>query len=241
MSPPFLAGIFASSLLGSLHCASMCGPFVAFYSGGQSSFKPHFVYHAQRAVMYSALGAVGGAVGSGLNQFAPASSGVPIAALVASALTILWGLSALLPRARLARILPSLARALPGLARFLPSLASSKLVQLRARAPVTRAFLLGAFTPLLPCGLLYAFVTLAAGTGSAVYGALTMFVFFLGTLPGLLGLGALVTRLGPWLGARVPRLLGTSLVLIGLWGLYERAPAFWALGQEGNPPACHGH
>lgn len=229
MNAGFLSGIFASSVLGSIHCAGMCGPFVAFFAGGRAGLWPHLAYHGQRALMYTALGALGGAFGSGVNELWRETTGLQVAALLASVLTILWGLTALFPGTHFGRLL-----------RFLPQGGAGRLVKLGRRAPTTRAFLLGTFTPLLPCGMLYAFVTLAAGTGHIAHGALTMFVFFLGTLPGLLGLGSLSATLGRWLGARLPRLLGASLVAIGLWGLYERGPALYrgALGEEHH--ACHG-
>ena len=35
-----LLTVFAASLVGSLHCVGMCGPFVAFYSGSDGSSGP---------------------------------------------------------------------------------------------------------------------------------------------------------------------------------------------------------
>jgi uncharacterized protein len=223
MSPAFLAGVFGTSLLSSLHCAGMCGPFVAFYSAGGGGAKPHVVYHAERALTYIALGGAAGALGSGLDALGQGFGAVRIAALVASALTVLWGLLAFLPQLRPTGV---------------PTFWSGRLVQLKTRAPVTKAFVLGFTTPLLPCGTLYAFVTLAAGTGSAVNGALTLAVFFLGTLPGLVGLGTLTSKLSLWARARLPRVLGAALVLVGLLGVYERSQVW---GHPADSEGCHGH
>jgi uncharacterized protein len=227
MNPGFLAGILGASVLSSLHCAGMCGPFVAFYSAGATSPRPHLVYHLQRALTYTTLGAIAGALGSGLDALGEGLGTLRIAALVASVLTVLWGVMALVPRLSFGRLFPS----------FLPG----RLIQLKSRAPTTKAFVLGLSTPLLPCGTLYAFVTLAAGTGSAANGALTMFTFFVGTLPGLVGLGALTTRLGSWLGARLPRLLGAALVVIGFFGVYERSQSLLNTPADADAKSCHGH
>lgn len=227
MSPGFLVGVLGTSVLSSLHCAGMCGPFVTFYASGTSSVRPHLIYHLERAISYTTLGALAGAMGSGLDALGTGFGAVRIAALVASALTVLLGLLAFVPRARLSRYLP----------RFLPH----RLIQLKTKAPETRALVLGLTTPLLPCGTLYAFVTLAGGTGSVQSGALTMFVFFLGTLPGLVGLGALSARLGQWFGSRLPRILGAALVTIGLFGIYERSAPWRAQATGEGAPACHEH
>ena len=82
-----------------------------------------------------------------------------------------------------------------------------------------RAGIIGLFTVLLPCGWLYAFVILAAGTASPGMGALVMATFWLGTVPVLtvvgFGAGALRARLGP--RARVAA--GALVMLIGVWTL----------------------
>lgn len=227
MTPEFLAGVFGASVLSSVHCAGMCGPFVAFYSAGASSPRPHLVYHAERALMYSSLGALAGFFGSGLDLLGEEAGALRLAALVASALTIVLGLLAFFPRARLGR--------------FVPSMLPNRLVPLRTKSAVTKASVLGLSTPLLPCGTLYAFVTLAAGTGHALDGALTLFVFFLGTLPGLIGLGALSARAGRWFGARLPRVLGATLVFMGLFGVYERSRMIVAASSDASGPSCHAH
>ncbi len=226
MTLGLLAGVLGASLLASAHCAGMCGPFVAFYSVGARSGRAHLVYHGERALMYSALGALAGAVGGGLDLLGERAGLFRVAALVASVLTVLWGALAFVPRARLLKFIPS----------FLPE----RLVQLKRKDAVTKAAVLGLTTPLLPCGTLYAFVTLSAGAGGPLEGALVMFVFFLGTLPGLLGLGALSAHIGRFLGARLPRVMGAVLVMVGLFGIYERSRAFRLVGGGEAQVSCHG-
>lgn len=225
MAPGFLVGVFGASLLASLHCAGMCGPFVAFYSASGTK-RAHVSYHVTRAIMYSSLGALAGAFGSGVDLMGRELGALRLAALVASALTIAWGVLAFVPRARLGGLIPA----------FAPN----RLITLKRKGAVTKATVLGLTTPLLPCGTLYAFVTLASGTGSAQSGALTMLVFFLGTLPGLVGLGALTARLGHWFGARLPRALGATLIVIGLFGVYERSRGLMALDRAPEGESCHG-
>ena len=59
-----LLAVLGASLLGSVHCAAMCGGFVCLYSGtGASRHKgaaPHAAYNAGRLVSYLLLGALAG-------------------------------------------------------------------------------------------------------------------------------------------------------------------------------------
>jgi sulfite exporter TauE/SafE len=90
------------------------------------------------------------------------------------------------------------------------------------RPPVVRALLIGLLTTLLPCGWLYAFVVTAAGTAHPVSGALTMFVFWLGTLPMLIAIGAGVQKLSGTLGAKMPVITCIALLVVGIWTLAGR-------------------
>lgn len=179
----FLAGLAGSAL----HCASMCGPFVlsqvmadaeaagrgARYGEwqrvGGAALLP---YHLGRLTTYSALGALAGVATS---LFAAtdlfgwlAASMMMLGAMLmlAQALGLAYGASA--PQASIVQ-------------RLAAPLALS-------RRPVAR-FALGLVLGLLPCGLIYGALAAAAGTGSALQGALAMAGFSLGTMPALVAVG----------------------------------------------------
>ena len=84
------------------------------------------------------------------------------------------------------------------------------------------ALLIGMLTTLLPCGWLYAFAITAAGTASPLWGALTMAVFWAGTLPVLVAVGAGAAKLTGALGARAPVLTTCALIGVGLWTVAGR-------------------
>ena len=61
--------VFGASLVGSLHCAGMCGGFVACLCGGPSKVgSAHLAYHAGRGVGYLTLGALAGLLGATLQD-----------------------------------------------------------------------------------------------------------------------------------------------------------------------------
>ncbi len=105
--------------------------------------------------------------------------------------------------------------------------------------PTQRALAIGLLTTLLPCGWLYAFALTAAGTGSPIYGAVVMAVFWVGTLPVLVSLGASVQLALGVLGKRLPVLCAMALIAVGLMTIGGRMglePAALAQAIEGASP-----
>jgi sulfite exporter TauE/SafE len=224
--------IVVAGLLGSLHCAAMCGPFAATYAGGQGSTRwlAHAAYHGGRLFTYSALGAAAGGLGRALDLAGEAAGLARAAGVVAGATLLSWGLLKLL---RTEKLVPLRTRAPSSLLRFPIRLMASFAEQ----PPVLRSGLLGLSSALLPCGWLYAFAAGAAGTASAASGAALMAALWLGTLPMLLGVGLSLHALGTRLRRHVPRLGAAALVVVGLLTLFGRLelPAF---AGEDVPP-CH--
>lgn len=222
----FVTSVFIASLVGSLHCAGMCGGVVALCVSGKPArgarvWTPHLLYNTGRLATYASLGAVSGAVGAAID-FGGSAAGLGRAAIyVAGAIMIGFGLVALLrasgarlgcvkpPRA-LARVFERGARA----ARLAP-------------APL-RPLILGALTGFLPCGWLYAFVAGAAGTGSPLLGAVTMAAFWLGTLPVMLGVGLGLDAIATPLRRHVPTISAAALVVVGIVAVSGRlsVPAY---------------
>lgn len=239
---PQLLGVLGASLLGSLHCVGMCGGFVAFYSAGDNSRgirrgASHATYHLGRLVGYAALGGLAGSIGAAVDLAGSAIGVGRIAAVVAGVVMILWGLALLL--VALGVRLPKARWVAAAQQRVVPLLAG-----LSRKPPVVRAGLLGLASGLLPCGWLYAFAVTAAGTASALWGAIVMMVFWLGSVPVLLGLGLGVQSLAARLRRHIPLLSATVLLVIGVWGVLGRVnlPAF-ATRQvlPGDEPPCHHH
>jgi len=223
----FLGAVLVASLLGSLHCAGMCGGVVALcvgvdVDGARGSRWPmHAGYNLGRLVTYAALGAVSGGVGAAVDLGGSSFGLFRPAALVAGGLMIGFGALALL-RAHGVRLScmslpPRVQRIFEHGLRFATSL-----------PPVRRATLVGLLTGFLPCGWLYAFVLSAAATGSAPTGALTMASFWLGTVPVMIGVGVGIQRLAVPLRRHLPTLTASVLIALGVLAVVGRleVPAY---------------
>jgi sulfite exporter TauE/SafE len=211
-----LLTVFVASLLGSLHCIGMCGPFVAFYSGADGSggarrFFSHAAYSGGRLLTYAVFGIAAGAVGAALDVAGSLAGFQRVAAIIAGLTMILWGVFALLQIRGLRIFKHSSGKGrIAGFLRRGFSLVSDK-------PPVVRAAVIGLLSGFLPCGWLWAFVVTAAGTGGALKGVVVMTAFWAGTVPALLAVGLGAQLVSAPLRRQMPT--ATALLLVGL-GLY---------------------
>jgi sulfite exporter TauE/SafE len=206
-----LVAVFGSSLVGSAHCAAMCGSFACLANGRASAW-----YHAGRLISYLTLGALAGLVGGAVN-LGGAMIGVQRGAtIIASVLLVLWG-AVMLAEQRGYRV------PLPAFAAPAQEWIGGALLALRDHSPAVRGTALGLLTTLIPCGWLYAFVVSAAGTASVPHAVVVMLAFWAGTVPALATLGVSATRLSAPVRARLPQLSAVALVTVGLLSLAWRA------------------
>lgn len=169
----------ATGILGSLHCAAMCGPLVAAgcATGDRVDARAALGYFGARFVSYALVGAVLGHLGEHALCVLPVGA---VQLAVTAAVVVLAG-------ARGARLLAARRgrERLTPLRRAPPSRAPSALAALGALLP-RRGAALGAATAILPCGMLLPAWALAAGSASALAGAGVMAAFAFTTAPGLL-------------------------------------------------------
>jgi hypothetical protein len=206
MIPWFDSFVFGAA--NSVHCACMCGP-LALVCGGRG--RAAAAYHVARigayAVVGTALGGVGRAAGSGHLT----TPGAWVAFVLAAGMLVLA-----LAGVRGAASIPGLGSALRRV-----------LARTRAWPPTLQAAALGASTPLLPCGLLWAACAGAAVAGSAPAGGAVMAAFAVGSLPLLLlaqtQVAGIARRFGPAALQRVQRgamlLAAAALVFRGVAAL----------------------
>ncbi len=221
----FLAMLSAGAVGSVVHCAPMCGPFVlAQVSSNLSRIgaarlcERHRVaqglllpYHFGRITTYAALGALAAGGGAAVGAL-PFARWAPAALLLAGAL--LFAAQAtrrLVPQAAQGRIRSARRR----MAWMSPqgSALLARLAQRIDRSTWRGGFLLGLLLGFLPCGMLYAALAAAAGSGSAPAGAAAMVAFGLGTAPGLAAVG-IAGQAGGRMFARGAALLGPIIMLL---------------------------
>lgn len=220
-----LAGsAFLAGLMGGVHCAAMCGGWVAAACGGERGrrFGYPLAYNAGRLASYALAGALAGALGE-------ASLWLRGGAVMQQLLLALAG-SALV----------MVALYLSGVAPFIRALEAAGGVVWRQVQPYSRWFLpvnslpraaaLGALWGWLPCGMVYAMLLAALATGEAWQGALVMTAFGLGTLPNLLAISFFFERLGRWRKMRPVRVIASVVIAgFGVLGILKAAqPAAFA-------------
>lgn len=214
-----LAAMLALGLATGLHCVGMCGGIVAAFSArrvipiaGASRPAPlrQAVFNAGRVSTYAALGAAAGAAGGAVPVMQGALPAQTVLFVLANAALILAGLY-LAGAGRLLGRLEDLV--FPLWRRVQP--AAARLMQ--AQSPLA-AYAAGLLWGLLPCAMVYGALAAATLAGGAAQGALAMSAFGAGTLPWLLGAGAVMGRLRRWRVAA-----GLFVLGMGVFGLARSA------------------
>jgi sulfite exporter TauE/SafE len=232
---PPLAGAALLGLAGSAHCLGMCGG-IAAAAGTRAQARGTalrgIAFNLGRITGYALLGAVVGAlVGAAVAQVPVRPLAIGLRA-VAGLLMLAMGFSLLSGRDLL-----SLERLGGHLWRRLRPLAGWALVL----PPALRFTTLGMLWGLLPCGLVYSALALAAASGSAASGAATMLAFGAGTLPAMAAVtlaGAAFTR--AFSGVRNRRLAGVLMMVFAAWtALGPLVPHGAGNGPQAMPPGHH--
>ncbi|MFL7814104.1 MAG: sulfite exporter TauE/SafE family protein [Anaerolineales bacterium] len=204
-----ITSLFISGLIGSLgHCLGMCGPLnlivaVQIEKSGLPKLESTVLYHSARIAVYTGLGLIVGILGSLLSLSRPLSS---LSGIISIILGLLLGLLG------------------AGYLGFLKSLrleskadwwnrVFSRLLERRGRLGVIG---LGALNGLLPCGLVYAALLVAASSGSVWSAGAGMLAFGLGTFPALLAVNLGAGKVSARFRRTMMRTAGALMVLVGL-------------------------
>jgi len=198
-------------LAGGPHCVAMCGAACAGLgqAAGARRVQALSSFQLGRVLGYSLLGALAAVSVEGLGWLTTQSAAIrplwTLLHLAAMALGIL-----LMLQARQPVWLDQSARRL-----------WTRVRQFHERRGALAPLFIGVFWALMPCGLLYSALMVAALTGQAADGALTMALFALGSSVSLWA--------GPWLWLRLQtlgdgawgmRLAGLALFSVSSWGLW---------------------
>lgn len=193
--------LFVVGVLTSLHCVGMCGGIMLSQSLSKENnnkfeaIKPALLYNLGRVISYTILGGIIGALGSVFSLSITAKAAMQI---FAGAFMIMMGFN------------------MAGFSAFrkfqikLPHFACK--TKNKSGSPLIVGFLNG----LMPCGPLQTMQLFALGTGSATKGALSMFMFAIGTVPLMLTFGALSGLLSKGYTKKILKVSGVLIIILGL-------------------------
>jgi len=202
--------VFVSGILGSAHCIGMCGPIALSlgtrWTKWRGNLSGQLIYSVGRIFTYAVLGATAGYFGWKLTGAGSQWLNIPAVLAILAGLVLLWqGLASLgwLPW----RKGTSGEGACLGASFFGP------LLRLPGWSGV---FIAGIFTGFLPCGLVYAFLAMAASTGTVWNGAATMVAFGLGTVPVMVAIGCGSMLFSSVLRQRIYKLAAICVLVSGI-------------------------
>lgn len=194
----FVVGIFTS-----IHCVGMCGGIMisqslSFAKESKSkleSITPSLLYNLGRVLSYSILGGLIGGIGSVFSLSITAKAFIQI---FAGLFMVIMGLN------------------ISGFKLFrkfsikIPNFLS------KYKRKFNSPFLVGFLNGFMPCGPLQTMQLFALGTGSALKGALSMFIFALGTVPLMLTFGAISGFLSKGYTKKLLKFSGVLIIVLGL-------------------------
>jgi sulfite exporter TauE/SafE/plastocyanin domain-containing protein/copper chaperone CopZ len=195
------AVLFVVGVITSIHCVGMCGGIMLSQSIGKEgknkfeAIKPALLYNAGRVVAYTVLGGGIGAIGSVFALSLTAKAGMQ---LFAGVFMITMGFN------------------MAGFKAFRKFQIKLPNVACRAMSKPRAPFFVGLLNGLMPCGPLQTMQIFALGTGSAVAGALSMFMFSIGTVPLMLTFGALSGLLTKGYTKKILKFSGVLIIMLGL-------------------------
>ncbi len=203
--------LFIIGLLTSIHCVAMCGGIslsqcIQRDSGTSArlnkftAIRPSLLYNLGRVISYTVIGGIIGALGS-VVSFSGTMKG--IVQILAGLFMVIMGLNML-------NIFPWLRKFNPRM----PKIFAKKIyAQRRSNSP----FYIGLLNGLMPCGPLQAMQLYALSTGSPVKGAISMFLFSVGTVPLMFAFGALSSFLNKKFTGKM---MTASAVLVMVLGVF---------------------
>lgn len=211
--------LFVIGLVTSIHCIAMCGginlsqciPHVDVplfkKQSRMAAFVPAFLYNLGRVISYTVIGFILGFVGL-LFGGAGSDAGLPVIAqgilkLIAGVFMVIMGINML-------GLFPALRRLQPRMPKVLARKIGND--KMKSKSPL----IVGLLNGLMPCGPLQSMQIVALASGNPFVGALSMFLFSMGTVPLMLGLGSIVSALGRKFTQKVMTVGAVLVVVLGL-------------------------
>lgn len=158
--------LIITGMLTSIHCISMCGALnlLSSINPGKKDFKQPILYNLGRVISYTVLGGVVGFLG-GIFSLNDTVAGMII--VIASIIMLAMSLNML----------------------GIIHIKCHRSFHFKWKNKINHSFIVGLLNGFMPCGPLSAMQVYALSTGSFFTGALSMFLFGIGTVPLMLSVG----------------------------------------------------
>jgi sulfite exporter TauE/SafE len=207
--------LFLIGLTTSVHCLAMCGGInlsVCISRGGAH------LYSLGRVISYTVIGFIAGAIGSVID-FSHAMQGT--LKLIAGVFMVIMGINLL-------GFFPWMRKLNLRMPKFIAKRVNAE--KSKSKSPL----IIGLLNGFMPCGPLQAMQIYALSTGNALTGALSMFLFCLGTVPLTFGFGAFSSMLGQKF-TRKATIAGATLVVVLGMSMFTDG---WSLSSftDSKPP-----
>ncbi len=202
-----IVAVFIFGLLTSIHCVGMCGGLMLTQcvKNDDRDYKksrweivlPPALYNLGRVVSYAVVGAIIGGVGQVLS----------LSGFFKGLIPIIGGLFMILMALNILGVFPLLRFLQPGVPKGVV-----KSIRNGEKGP----FILGLLMGIMPCGPLQMAEMYALTTGSVLWGALSMLVFAVGTVPCLLALGCFGSLMTKRFSRAVVQCSAMVIIILGV-------------------------
>jgi sulfite exporter TauE/SafE len=203
----FLWTAFIVGLVGSAHCAGMCGPIaLALPLRSESWFtrvSGGLIYNIGRILTYMVLGAIFGLLGKGLHM-----AGFQLWTSVVLGILMITMV-----------LIPLIFKRMPSLSNIFESFSARLLSGFRnlfRKGDTKSLFGIGLLNGILPCGLVYVAIAGAINTGDVLSAMIYMALFGAGTIPVMLAVSLAGTMISLKLRIFVNKLSPYVIVLLGV-------------------------
>lgn len=193
-------------LMGSFHCAGMCGPIaIALPLHGNTIPQKIYgglLYNLGRTITYGIMGAIFGLLGQGVEMIGFQQK---ISVIMGSVMII-------------SVLFPALFKNQYSMEKSWFSVVGklkSTIGQMFSIRSFRSLFLIGLLNGLLPCGLVYMAIAGAIGTGEVVLGSLYMILFGLGTIPMMLSISLAGNIMSVAIRKKINQLIPVLVVIVG--------------------------
>ncbi len=195
-------------LMGSFHCAGMCGPIaIALPLHGNTVPQKIYggvLYNLGRTLTYGVMGAIFGLLGQGVEMIGFQQK---ISVIMGSIMII-------------SVLFPALFKNQYSMEKSWFSVVGklkSTIGQMFSIRSFRSLFLIGLLNGLLPCGLVYMAIAGAIGTGEVVLGSLYMILFGLGTIPMMLSISLAGNIMSVAIRKKINQLIPVLVVIVGIF------------------------